>query len=87
MEAPVTERTPATDRPAREWRGWARLGLGFLAIWFLVFFVAPWLERWELIGNLHAHIREKEIDASALFYTEVEEFSRAEQSVRESLTY
>jgi hypothetical protein len=36
---------------------------------------------------MHDHIRENSIDATALYYTEVEEFAEAETHIRNAMKY
>lgn len=68
-------------------RAWLRLCLGLAVIWFCVFVLGPWLERIPTIGRMHDHIRENSIDATALYYTEVEEFAEAETHIRSAMQY
>ena len=74
-------------QPRSKYSAWLQLGAGLLLIWCLVFVVAPWLARWTPIRTMHAHIHQRDIDATALFYTDLDEFRDAEQAVRHALTY
>jgi hypothetical protein len=58
-------------------RRWARLFLGILLIWAFMFIVAPLVEKAPVVGPMIRFIEENGIDASALYYTEIEEFSEA----------
>jgi hypothetical protein len=58
-------------------RRWARLFLGVLLIWAFMFILAPWVEKAPVVEPVIRFIEEHSIDASALYYTEIEEFSEA----------
>ena len=50
-------------------------------------FLAPEVDKLEIVKPMVINIDEKGIDASALFYTEIDEFSAAELRVRTALKY
>jgi len=56
-------------------------------MWLFVFVAAPWVGKAEAVSPLLAYIEETGIDASALYYTEVEEAAIAELGARSSLEY
>ena len=58
-------------------RRWTRLFLGVLLIWAFMFILAPWVEKAPMVEPVIRFIEENGIDASALYYTEIEEFSEA----------
>ena len=66
---------------------WMRLAAGVATIWLLVFVLAPWLQRWGPVGRFHAHVERSGIDATALFYTEIEEFATADVVIRDIMKY
>ncbi len=66
---------------------WMQLFFSFFLLWLFIFVVAPLGERIESVDTFHRHIREKNIDASALFYTEIQEFSDADNSIRNTMKY
>ena len=51
------------------------------------FFIDPWILQTPLFRPLGDFIDENDIDAGALFYTEVEEFSDADVKMRNSMKY
>ena len=67
------------------WRAWARLALGLACAWAFVFVVAPGVRRIEPIKAVLDSVRENDIDATALFYTDAEESSEAEFVLRHRL--
>jgi len=75
---------PRGVRPAA---GWLRLAAGILCIWFFMFVLAPWVRTIGPVEEMLDFVEENDIDASALFYTEVEEFSDSEVAVRDALKY
>lgn len=68
------------------WKGWAKLSLGLAGVWLFVFVLAPWISRIEPAKSVLDFVHENDIDAAALFYTEIEEFSEAEIAVRHALS-
>ncbi len=72
------------ERPA--WARWGLLLASAVGVWLFMFVVAPGVRRVPVVGEALDVVRELEIDASALFYTEIESFSRAELMIRESMS-
>ncbi len=68
-------------------RNWGKLGLGLLVIFVFVFWVAPALERLPYIAEVHDYVYEHDIDATALVYSEIEEFGDADVSIRDAMKY
>jgi hypothetical protein len=68
-------------------RRWARLFLGVLLIWAFMFIVAPWVEKTPAVEPIIRFIEENDIDASALYYTEIEEFSEAEIHMENAMNF
>lgn len=66
---------------------WIRLVLGLLVLWLFVFVLAPWMQKFGPVRRVHEFIRENDIDATALVYTDVEEFGDCEAHVRDALRY
>jgi len=56
-------------------------------IWLFMFQIAPRLAETRAIKPLTQFINERNIDATALYYTEIEEFSEAEINMRNTMTY
>ncbi|MBL7224398.1 MAG: hypothetical protein ISS72_11140 [Candidatus Brocadiae bacterium] len=78
----------ADTQSRRGWtRRWGKLAAGLLLIWAVVFWLAPWLQRFGPVKRVHESVRERGIDATALVYTEVEEFADADCHVRDALRY
>jgi len=67
------------------WKAWARLALGLACVWAFVFVVAPGVRQIEPIKEVLDSVRENDIDATALFYTDAEESSEAEFALRHRL--
>ncbi len=65
---------------------WGRLLAGLVCVWLFMFVVAPGLRRVPPVAEALDCVRERGIDATALFYTESAEFGVAEVEVRESLS-
>lgn len=59
-------------------QGWARLIAGVLGMGLFIFVLAPWIQKISAIKTVHDYIRENDMDATPLFYTESEEFSRSQ---------
>jgi len=69
-------------------KGYAKLGLWAIILWFLVFIVAPFFrEQSPSIKKLARYIDESGIDAGAIYYTEVEEVSDADLAVRNTFRF
>ena len=66
---------------------WAALGLCLLVLWVFVFVVAPLLEQVPAVGRITSYVERSGIDASALYYTELEETAEAEMHLRDAATY
>jgi len=58
-----------------------------LAILIFMFYIGPFIERLPIVNPLIKVIVERNIDAGAMYYTEIEEFSTAEINIRNSLDY
>ena len=64
-----------------------RLFLGVSIILFFMFGIGPLLDKVPYIRPMVQFIEEREIDATALYYTESEEFSEAAINMRNSMDY
>ena len=64
-----------------------KLFLSCICIVVFVLFLAPEIDNLEIVKPMVNNIDEKGIDASALFYTDIDEFSAAELRVRTFLNY
>ncbi len=52
-----------------------------------IFFVGPCMDRFESVKPLVAFIEERGIDAGALYYTDIEEFSEANIHMDNTMEY
>ena len=68
------------------WR-WAQLLVGILVISAFAFGLIPALQRLEPIRGIREAVEDRGIDATALFYTEIEVSSEAEASIRDAIRY
>ena len=68
-------------------RRWACLFLYLLLIWAFMFIVAPWVEKMPAVEPIIRFIDENYIDASALYYTEIEEFFEAEIHMENTMNF
>lgn len=73
--------------PSPAVRKWMTLLASFFIVWIFMFVIAPWVQTSPAIKPLATFIEETGIDASALFYTEVEEASEAELNMRTTMEY
>jgi hypothetical protein len=73
--------------PSPAVRNWIALLAGVLIVWLFMFVIAPWVQTLPAIKPLATFIEETGIDASALYYTEVEEASEAELNMRTTMEY
>lgn len=67
--------------------GYYALFLYFLFIFIFIFVLAPMVRTWKYVKPITDYIEETGIDATALIYTEIEEFGPAESSMRNSIKY
>ncbi len=74
-------------RPSSLISRWGRLLLGFFLVWLFMFVIAPVIGKSPAVKPLADFIEERGIDASALYYTEVEEASVAELNMRHTMEY
>jgi hypothetical protein len=71
-----------TDPKASPLTRWIRLALCLLAVLAFIFVLGPWLARAPMVKPLTSFIEERDIDAGAYFYTEVEAFAEADMHMR-----
>jgi hypothetical protein len=67
--------------------GWMKLLLGSIVILLVAFVLIPLAQRIGPVRDVRAAIDRAGIDASALFYTEIETSFEAESSIRDALRY
>lgn len=68
-------------------RRWSRFLLGVSLILFFMFGIGPLLDKMPYIQPMVQFIEEREIDATALYYTEIEEFSEAAINMENTMDY
>ena len=68
-------------------RRWAAFFACLLVLWAGMFIVAPMAQRLSVVGSLARHIEESGINASALFYTGVDETAEAEMYLHNAGEY
>lgn len=68
-------------------RKWSAFLLSMALVWLFILVIAPWVQKSPSIQPLAQFIEESGIDASALYYTEVEEASIAELNMRSTMEY
>ena len=68
-------------------RQWARLFLCVFFIWAFMFIAAPWIEKTSVVEPIVCFIDENYINASALYYTEIEEFFEAEIHIENTMNF
>jgi hypothetical protein len=68
-------------------RKWAALAAGMAIVWVFIFVIAPALQKNEMVQPLAEYVRESGIEASALYYTGVEETGEAEAYLRDAFAY
>ena len=74
-------------RTAEACRPWARLLAGLAAIGLLAFCGIPTLQRLGPVREVRDAIHRRDIDATALFYTESHTSAEAEASIRNALKF
>lgn len=63
------------------------LVISIAALWVFMNHIAPWMDQRQSIQPLIDFIEENNIDASALYYTEIEEFAEADIQMNHSMDY
>jgi len=58
-----------------------------LAVLLLMFVIGPALQDLPLVRPLATFVEERDIDAGALYYTEIEEFAEAEINMNHTMKY
>ena len=65
---------------------WVKLGIGFGLIWVFIFVIGPWaIDHIPMMRQIVQTIEERDINANAYFYTEIEGSYDGEQYLRNSL--
>jgi hypothetical protein len=74
-------------RPSTLIQKWTAFFFCLFLVWLFMFVIAPAIQNTSAVKPLADFIEESGIDASALFYTEVEEASEAELNMRNTMKY
>jgi len=86
----VGQRGEAPTRPhgrGDTYRRWRNFVISLLIVWVFVFQIAPRAQRLGVIRVLHEFVRVNDIEATALYYTEIEEFSDADAYMRDAMAH
>lgn len=68
-------------------KDWGKLFIGLLFILLFVFGIAPALENLPYIEEVHTYSKEHNINASALIYSDIEQFGDADVLIRNAIHY
>ncbi len=68
-------------------RKWGALTGSIVLLWLFMFVIAPWFMRYTAVSELAQYIDERDIEATALWWSEVEIGADAEMNCRNSVQY
>ncbi len=71
----------------RAFRKWAALAVSLFVMWLFLFVIGPYFLKTPAIAPLADFIEERGIDAGALYYTDIEEFSEADINMNNTMHY
>lgn len=74
-------------QPPTTFKNWMAFATSILLLGLFAFGFVPWWNQLPMVAPLSRYIEENDIEASALFYTEVEETAEAETHIRAALKY
>jgi hypothetical protein len=66
---------------------WLMLCAAIFLLWLFMFVIAPWVGTFPLVKPLAQFIEDTGIDASALYYTEIDETAEAEMYLRDAARF
>ncbi len=75
------------NRVLKKLKGYTYLFLSIILVMIFVFVLAPGIDDLACVKPLIKFIDEREIDAGAIYYTDIEEFSVAEINMKNTLDY
>ncbi len=75
------------EKAVSQTKGFVQLLLSFLLIIFFVFILAPTIDKIPIVKPLIKFIDERDIDAGALYYTDIGEFSDAEINMQNTIDF
>ena len=61
--------------------------LSIALCWGFIFYVGPWMDTFESVQPMINYIEKHSIEANAMYYTEVEEFSEANINMENTMDY
>lgn len=73
--------------PPRGILPWVKLVVGLVLIVLFIYGVGPLVARLPSVGTMLSFIERRDIRATALYYTDIDEFGEATASLRNSLEY
>ncbi len=83
----MSHRQDTNSADPRLLRRWGLLLAWIFGIWCFVFLLAPLARHFQPVRMLTDFIRTNDIDATAYYYTEIEEFAVAEHAVRDTMEH
>ena len=66
---------------------WGGLFIGIFIIWLLMAYAAPWGRQTATLRPIMDVIEERGIDATAYYYTDIEEFAEAELNITHTMRF
>lgn len=76
------------NRPRQGWlKQCAGLIAGVVFIWIFAVYFTSWLGNLSFMKPLISFIKENDIKATAIYYTDIEEFAEADHMLRQLMTY
>lgn len=66
---------------------WGGLFIGLFIIWLLMAFIGPWGRQTAMLRPIMDLIEERGIDATAYYYTDLEEFAEAEINITHTMRF
>lgn len=76
-----------TAKTKKQLAGWGGLFAGFFCVWLFMYVIAPACKQIDAVDKYTSYVRESGIDASALWWSEVEETATAEMGARAVVEY
>ncbi|TVM19880.1 hypothetical protein DPQ33_01225 [Oceanidesulfovibrio indonesiensis] len=76
-----------TQKQKQTIRGWAGLMTGLAVICTLMFVVGPYFERYESVRTFTTYVKDNDINAGGIWWTDTELTSEAEMGARATMRY
>jgi hypothetical protein len=89
MQLSSNNSTSRPKKPRPHIRGWAwlKLGIGIVILALFVYGLAPLGLKLPGISTISRFAKQNDIKVTAIYYTDIEEFSQAETDLRNQLNY